>query len=193
MASVFRSCKNTATPRWAAFHALSIGIGTLVSTEPALIPSRRRPGLVFLPFTSDAALIDEELRRAAVLVVASYFETARMVVLEAMCRETPVIVSRCGGPDEIVRHGVTGRTFAPGDSSELARLLRLAFERREETRALAVAGRLDVERRYRWSFAVDTLLSVCTFWHAKVFRLLLRVSSASKHARSLAEYHATAP
>jgi len=118
------------------------------------------PGIVLLPFTSDAAVIDEELRRASVLVVPSRFEAAGMVVLEAMCRETPVIVSRCGGPDEIVRDGVTGRTFDPGDSAALARLLRLAFERWEETRAMAVAGRFDVERRYRWSIAVDTLLEV---------------------------------
>lgn len=59
-----------------------------------------------------------------------------------------------------MRDGVTGRTFAPGDSAGLARLLRLAFERWEETRAMAVAGRLDVEQRYRWSSAVETLLGV---------------------------------
>ncbi|HJQ37543.1 MAG TPA: glycosyltransferase family 4 protein [Thermoanaerobaculia bacterium] len=120
-----------------------------------LQPSGER--VTVIPFTSDERIVDEELRRASVVVVPSHFEAAGMVVLEAMCRETPVIVSRCGGPEEIVRDGETGRLFNPGDAAELARLLRIAFERPVETRAMARSGRIDVEQRFRWKFAVETL------------------------------------
>jgi glycosyltransferase involved in cell wall biosynthesis len=139
-----------------AFHDAAIeGAELRVLGRGPLQPEGER--VTVIPFTSDERIVDDELRRASVLVVPSHFEAAGMVVLEAMCRETPVIVSRCGGPEEIVRDGETGRLFMPGDAAELARLLRIAFERPEETRAMARAGRLDVENRYRWKFAVESL------------------------------------
>jgi glycogen(starch) synthase len=46
-----------------------------------------------------------------------------MVVLEAMAQRKPVVGSRAGGVVEMVVDGQTGFTFAPGDSSELARRL----------------------------------------------------------------------
>jgi glycogen(starch) synthase len=141
-----------------AFHDAAIENAVLrVLGRGPLHPEGER--VTVIPFTNDERAIDEELRRAAVLVLPSHFEAVGLVVLEAMCRETPVIVSRSGGPEEIVRDGVTGRLFAPGDAGELARLLRIAFERPDETRAMARAGRLDVEKHYRWRFAVETLLA----------------------------------
>ena len=141
-----------------AFREIDDAVLRVVGRGP-LHPEGER--VTVIPFTSDERVIGDELRRASVLVVPSHFEAAGMVVLEAMCRETPVIVSRCGGPEEIVRDGETGQLFAPGDSEELARLLKITFARPEETRAMARAGRLQVEKNYRWKFAVETLRHRC--------------------------------
>lgn len=42
------------------------------------------------------------------------------VVVEGMLSGKPVIASRSGGPEEIVRHGETGWLFSPGDAADLA-------------------------------------------------------------------------
>ena len=42
------------------------------------------------------------------------------VLLEAMAMRKPMVGSRAGAVPEIIEHGVTGYTFAPGDSDELA-------------------------------------------------------------------------
>lgn len=60
-----------------------------------------------------------------VLVIPSLvWETFSIVAREAMCCGVPVVASRLGALPEAVREGENGLLFAPGDSSELAMLLR---------------------------------------------------------------------
>ncbi len=62
----------------------------------------------------------EELSRAQALVLASYQETAPMVIQEAMAGGVPVIASNiCGIPYQ-VEHGVTGWLVEPGDVTALS-------------------------------------------------------------------------
>ena len=65
-----------------------------------------------------------------VLVVPStWHENAPFVVLEARAAGLPVLASRFGGLAEVVRDGVDGELFAPGDARDLAaRMQRLVNE-----------------------------------------------------------------
>jgi len=65
-----------------------------------------------------------------VLVVPStWHENAPFVVLEARAAGLPVFASRFGGLVEVVRDGIDGELFAPGDAADLAmRLQRLVHE-----------------------------------------------------------------
>lgn len=65
-----------------------------------------------------------------VLVVPStWHENAPFVVLEARAAGLPVFASRFGGLVEVVRDGVDGELFAPGDAADLAaRMQRLMQE-----------------------------------------------------------------
>ncbi len=56
-------------------------------------------------------------------VVPSVAEPFGLVTLEAMAAGVPVVVSNSGGSPEIVRDGVEGFLFAPGDEKNLARKL----------------------------------------------------------------------
>jgi glycosyltransferase involved in cell wall biosynthesis len=47
------------------------------------------------------------------------------VILEAMASRVPVIATRGGGPSEIINDGVDGLLYEPGESEELAALLRM--------------------------------------------------------------------
>jgi len=62
------------------------------------------------------------------------------VLLEAMAMKLPVVGSRGGAVPEIVQHGVTGLTFAPGDSAELASHVVALLQDGTRARVMGEAG-----------------------------------------------------
>ncbi len=65
------------------------------------------------------------LRGMDVLVVPSvWYENSPLVIREAFAAGVPVIISRHGALPEMVREGVDGLLFHPGDADDLARQLR---------------------------------------------------------------------
>ncbi|MGN6830638.1 glycosyltransferase [Paucibacter sp. M5-1] len=93
----------------------------------------------FLGFQSGAAL-HALIREARVVVLPSqWYENAPMSVLESFGFGKPVIGAAIGGIPELVRDGVTGWTFEPGNVQALAGLLSRAVAM-PATR-LAEAGR----------------------------------------------------
>ncbi len=62
------------------------------------------------------------LMQAADLIVHTSVapEPFGRVVVEGMLSGKPVIASRSGGPEEMIRHGETGWLFSPGDAADLA-------------------------------------------------------------------------
>jgi glycosyltransferase involved in cell wall biosynthesis len=62
-----------------------------------------------------------EMQEAALLVLPSQcYETFGRVVVEAYACGMPAVVSRIGGPQELVAPGETGLLFDPGDAADLA-------------------------------------------------------------------------
>lgn len=59
----------------------------------------------------------------ALVVPSTWHENAPFVVLEARAAGLPVLASRFGGLVEVVRDGVDGELFEPGDAADLARRL----------------------------------------------------------------------
>lgn len=57
------------------------------------------------------------------VVVPSRAESFSLVALEAMAACVPVVVTRCGGPEEFVHHGVDGFVVPVDDSEALARAI----------------------------------------------------------------------
>ncbi len=71
------------------------------------------------------------------LVVPSlWYENSPLVIQEAYAVGLPVVASRLGALVEKVQDGRTGYLFAPGDSVDLARVLREIVERPERLVAL---------------------------------------------------------
>jgi glycosyltransferase involved in cell wall biosynthesis len=63
-----------------------------------------------------------------------------MVVLEAMAMRKPMVGSRAGGVPEMVVEGVTGYTYPPGDSAELAERVNALLADPQAARALGEAA-----------------------------------------------------
>jgi glycosyltransferase involved in cell wall biosynthesis len=80
--------------------------------------------MIFADWRYPPNRIPEVMAALDVLVHASVEpEPFGMVLLEAMAGAKPVIAASAGGPIEIVRDGVTGILYPPGDHTELARAI----------------------------------------------------------------------
>jgi glycosyltransferase involved in cell wall biosynthesis len=55
-----------------------------------------------------------------VLVISSEQESFGLTAIEALAMETPVVATRCGGPEEILEDGVTGLLVPVKEPSALA-------------------------------------------------------------------------
>jgi glycosyltransferase involved in cell wall biosynthesis len=75
----------------------------------------------------------ELMRGAAFLVLPSeWYEGFPLVITEAYASGTPIIASRIGGLPELVRDGLTGKLFEPGDAAALADSVEALWHRSAE-------------------------------------------------------------
>jgi glycosyltransferase involved in cell wall biosynthesis len=79
----------------------------------SFIKSRKLQGAVTLCGFLPPEKLLGAYHRAELFVLPSLFETFGIVVIEAMACGLPAIVTRCGGPEEIVREGITGYVIEP--------------------------------------------------------------------------------
>lgn len=98
------------------------------------------------------------LRSMDVLAIPSLsHEGVPQIGLQALACETPVVGSHIGGIPEIIRDGETGRIVNAGDASDLARGIREALARPEETRKFAEAGRKMIVSGHSCDHMLDRL------------------------------------
>lgn len=95
---------------------------------------------------AEPAEVAEAMRRAAALVVPSRRESFSAVAVEALACGTPVVATRCGGPEEILTEE-TGVLVPSEDPEALAAGIEEVLSRRDEfeaqvlrTRALEISG-----------------------------------------------------
>lgn len=102
--------------------------------------------VTFHGFVSDPAKL---LAAADCFVLASSEEGFSLATIEAMLAGVPVVATRSGGPQEILRDGETGVLVPVRDPEVLAAgLARVLSGDRHEIGRMVAAARLDAERRY---------------------------------------------
>lgn len=76
-------------------------------------------------------IVRNEIKKVSALLLTSAFEGFGMVLLEAMAWGIPCISARCvAGPEDIIRDGVNGYLYPPGDMSKFVVLLQRAIDQR---------------------------------------------------------------
>ena len=91
----------------------------------------------------------EAIKGAHFLIVPSEcYENFPMTIVEAFAAGTPVICSRLGAMQEIVKHECTGLHFAPNSSADLACSIAWAWSHRARMRAMGMAARREYELKY---------------------------------------------
>lgn len=116
------------------------------------------PNVDYLGFVSGDPLRRLVAEARAVVVPSEWYENCPMTVLEAKAVGTPVVGARIGGIPELVREGVDGFLFEPGDSADLARAL--ASVAASDTIAMDTAARADIRARFSPQAHLAALLQI---------------------------------
>lgn len=100
----------------------------------------------YLGFISGEPLKQLVASARAVVVPSEWYETFGLTAAEAKAVGTPVIGSRIGGLEEVIRENIDGLLFEPGDAEDLAR----AFSDLEgfDTVKMGLEGEKDVRTRF---------------------------------------------
>lgn len=94
------------------------------------------------------------------IVPSQWFEGFPMVVVEAFACGTPVVASRLGSLAEIVREGMTGRLFTPGDSQALAAAVRAMFQAPDALKQMRRHARDEFDARYSAAASFQRLTEI---------------------------------
>jgi glycosyltransferase involved in cell wall biosynthesis len=107
---------------------------------------------------------EEVLRRmgeACVFVLPSTnYEGFPKTIVEAYAKGTPVVASRLGAMAELVRQGISGSCFTPGDAADLALTIRRTTANVEELNRMRRATRRLFETEYSALANYDRLLEI---------------------------------
>lgn len=101
--------------------------------------------IIFGPFLSDLA---DVRGRAGIALNFSHSESFSLTCLEASASGLPVIATRCGGPEEIIEHGVTGILVPVGDVPVMAEAMETLLGDGERAARMGEAGGEVVAQRF---------------------------------------------
>ena len=108
----------------------------------------------------------ELLGRASIFVLPSYYEGFPNALVEAMSVPLAVISSDCvAGPSEIIRHGLDGLLFEPGNVDVLLELL-TALTSNEKQRDYLASNAFKVRERFAFEQMSKKYLSILISAHA---------------------------
>ncbi len=77
-----------------------------------------------------------------------WYETFGLTIIEAYAAGLPVLASDMGAMSDLVREGVTGLRFRPGDAEHLAQRVEWALAHPEDLREMGRNARREYESRY---------------------------------------------
>ena len=139
-----RLCTSMATPP----RLIIAGSGELPPAALQEIQSLAAPERVTIVRSPDNERLRHLYQGAACLAVPSTEEGFGLVVIEAMASGIPVVSTRCGGPDEIISHGLDGYLVALEDAADLAHHLALLCADVESNIRFGLQARATALTRY---------------------------------------------
>lgn len=94
---------------------------------------------------------------ADVCVVPSYYESFGLVFLESLACGTPVIATKVGGVESVIRDGETGYVLKSNDPSHLADKIALSLSTLKRNEKSVTSIRASVTK-YRWSNIAEIMI-----------------------------------
>ncbi|MFH1421216.1 MAG: glycosyltransferase family 4 protein [Planctomycetota bacterium] len=99
----------------------------------------------------------------AVVVPSMWYEVFGLVIVEAYASGKPAITASIGGMTELVRDGVTGFLFEPGNADQLADKMNYLANHREEAQEMGKKGRGIAEQHYTPEVHYESLMKAYKF------------------------------
>ena len=107
------------------------------------------------------------IKNARFLILPSEcYENFPLTIIEAFSCGTPVICSRLGAMQEIVKDGGNGLHFTPGNPEDLAEKVAWAWDHPRQVKDMGRASRLEYELKYTAKSNYESLMSI--YHHAIV-------------------------
>ena len=122
-----------------------IGEGPMQEPLQALAQQEAITNVEFAGYMSGGRLDRHVAAAMAVVVPSEWYENNPRSVIEAFALGKPVVGARIGGIPELVRHGDTGLTFAPGSVEDLRHQIEHLLTHPAEVREMGRRGRHLVE------------------------------------------------
>ncbi|CAM3658676.1 glycosyltransferase family 4 protein [Kibdelosporangium persicum] len=120
---------------------------------PELVQDARKARVLrsvdFVGHLTDSQLV-AALAAADVVVLPSRYEPFGIVALEAAAAGAPLVASTAGGLGEVVVHGETGLSFAPGDVEGLAASVRSVLDDPASARRRTRAAKARLTTDFDW-------------------------------------------
>ncbi len=114
--------------------------------------------------------VEDWLALATATVLPSFYEGLPLAAIESLAAGKPVLASAVDGTPEVVRHGITGFTFRPGHSGELAETACRILREPELGRAMGQAGRRWVLEHFSLRQQIDkTQALYCQAWERREY------------------------
>jgi glycosyltransferase involved in cell wall biosynthesis len=133
---------------------LLVGRGSLQGETQALVGELGLTASV--RFVGTREDVPEFMTVADGYVMSSAWEGMPMVLLEAAASALPIVATRVGGNQEVVRDGETGSLVPPGSDQDLGEaMLRLMALPDGERRAMGTRGQEHVRQHYGLARVVD--------------------------------------
>jgi glycosyltransferase involved in cell wall biosynthesis len=137
-----------------------VGTGSLHSAVKRMIETHNLEN-VELVGEVDRSEVWRYYQEASVLIVPSeWYEGFPLVIVEAYSTGIPVIASRIGGLQEIVRDGETGLLFNPGDHEALSARVRWVVDHPLEVKTMGERAREVHDREYSAEANYQQLLAI---------------------------------
>jgi glycosyltransferase involved in cell wall biosynthesis len=106
-------------------------------------------------FTGFREDVERVMAALDVFVVSSSAEGFSLTTVQAMAAGLPVVATRCGGPEEILRNGELGVLVPTRSPEALADAVQRLVDRPAERRRITLAARAEAESR----FALTSMVS----------------------------------
>ena len=144
--------------------------------------ARKSKGMIEMLPRLDRAALNKVMAGARFLIWPSegYYETFGYVAVEAFACGVPVVASRIGVAEEMVRNHETGLHFNYGDADDLAAKIKWAWAHPNEMDAMGRAARAEYETRYTPERNYPILMDIYN-------RALSRTSTSTPSTLELAE------
>lgn len=129
-----------------------------------LIPCHLHHRVIFTSHVPVAEIVRFQQSALCSVMPTRGFENFPYTVLEPMACGTPVIATRCGGPSEIITHGVDGLLIPPGRPKSLSEAIEYLIKSPELCSKISDAARKTIEEKYSNSAVIPKIIG----WYEEV-------------------------